>query len=168
MKKILILLLIATLSSAYAFSQRAFRLPSIDVKTIDGKTINTNTFSNDGKPVIIDFCATWCHPCMQELDAIAELYDDWQEETGVKLIAVFVDDIRNSAKIGPLVNGKAWDYEVYLDPNKDFKRAMNVGNVPHTFLLNDKMEVVWQHSAYSPGDENELYKMIVKLSGNKK
>ena len=164
MKKIFVLFIIATLYSSYVFSQKTFHLPSVDLKTIDGKTVNTDTFSNDGKPIIIDFCATWCHPCMEELDAIADVYDDWQEKTGVKLIAVFVDDIRNSSKIGPYVNGKSWDYEVYLDSNKDFKRAMNVGNIPHTFLLNNKNEIVWQHTSYSEGDENELYNMILKLS----
>ncbi len=167
MKKIFILLLIITLSS-YVFSQKkANHLPSVDIKTIDGKTVNPNTFSNDGKPVIISFCATWCHPCIKELNAIAEVYDDWQEETGVKLIAVFIDDIRNSAKIGPYVNGKAWDYDIYLDANNDFKRAMNVGLIPHVFLLNDKMEVIWQHNSYSEGDEIELYKLVKKISEGK-
>ncbi|HAS35228.1 MAG TPA: alkyl hydroperoxide reductase, partial [Flavobacteriales bacterium] len=131
---------------------------------IDGSPFNTSEISNDGKPIIISFWATWCSPCKRELNAIADEYDDWVEETGVKLIAVSIDDSRNVQKVKPYVNGQSWDYQVLLDPNGDFKRAMNVNNVPHTFLLNGKKEIVWQHNSYSPGDEEELYELVEKLS----
>ena len=77
------------------------------------------------------------------------MYEDWQKETGVKLVAVSIDDVRNAAKVGPLVNGKAWTYDVYLDQNQDLKRALNVNNVPHTFLLNGNGEIGWHHNAYA-------------------
>lgn len=143
------------------------KLPSIDVKTLSGKTVNTGTISNDGKPIVISFWATWCKPCVRELSAIADVYEDWQEETGVKLIAVSIDDSRNMAKVGPFVNGKDWDYEVVLDPNGDFKRAMSVNMVPHTFLLNGKNEVVWQHTTYADGDEDELFELVKKVAEGK-
>ena len=67
------------------------------------------------------------------------------------------------SKVNPYVNASDWDYEVYLDTNSDLKRAMGVSTVPHTFLLNAKKEIVWQHKGYIDGDENELYKEIKKL-----
>ncbi len=133
------------------------------VKSLDGKNVNTETFENGGKPYIISFWATWCKPCIQELNNIAELYEEWQEETGVKLIAISIDDARNSAKVAPFVNGKDWDYEVYLDANGDFKRAMNVNFPPHTFLINGKNEIVYQHVSYNPGDEIKLYKKLKEI-----
>ena len=78
----------------------------------------------------------------------------------MKLIAVSIDDARNSAKVKPFVDGKSWDYEVYLDENGELKRAMGVNNVPHTFLMNGKGEIVYQHNSYSPGDEEELLEKI--------
>jgi len=143
------------------------KLPSVNVKTLSGKTVSTGTISNDGKPIIVSFWATWCKPCVRELSAIADVYEDWQEETGVKLIAVSIDDSRNMAKVGPFVNGKDWDYEVVLDPNGDFKRAMSVNMVPHTFLLNGKNEVVWQHTTYADGDEDELFELVKKVAEGK-
>ncbi|MFZ1688607.1 MAG: TlpA disulfide reductase family protein [Flavobacteriales bacterium] len=141
------------------------QLPSASVTNLEGRKVDAKTFSNGGKPMIISFWATWCAPCKRELNAIAEVYEDWQKTTGVKLIAVSIDDARSTARVAPYVNGQAWDYEVYLDPNGDLKRALNVQNVPHTFLIDGSGKVVWQHNVYNPGDENELYAKVKALVG---
>jgi peroxiredoxin len=162
-KKILIIFGL-TLFLSSAFSQTANQsIPSVDLKTIDGKTINSSTFNNGGKPMVINFWATWCKPCVRELSNIDEVYDDWVKETGVKIIAISLDDSRSMARVAPFVNGKGWSYEVYIDPNGDLQRAMNVANPPHTFLIDGKGKIVWQHASYADGDENELIAQIKKL-----
>ena len=138
-------------------------LPSVDVKTINGKSININSIENNEMPIVINFWATWCKPCKKELNNIAEVYDEWQDETGVKIIAISIDDTRSMSKVAPYVNSVGWEYEVYLDPNGDLKRAMGVSTVPHTFLLNNKKEIVWQHRGYVDGDEDELFDEIQNL-----
>lgn len=138
-------------------------LPNIQVKTLDGSKFNISKIENEGSPIVISFWATWCKPCKKELNNIAEVYDDWQDETNVKVIAISIDDSRSMSKVNPYVNASDWDYEVYLDPNSDLKRAMGVSTVPHTFLLNAKKEIVWQHKGYIDGDENKLYQEIKKL-----
>ena len=70
------------------------QLPNINLKDVNGNTQNLSKFSNNGKPVIISFWATWCKPCKAELNTIAEEYDDWVDETGVQLIAISIDDAR--------------------------------------------------------------------------
>jgi len=139
------------------------KIPSINIKDIKGNPFNTQNISNDGKPIVINFWATWCTPCKKELSAIADLYDEWKEETGVKIYAVSVDNTRSSSDVSALVNGKAWEYEVLLDQNSEFKRAMNVGPIPHTFLVNGKGEIVWQCTTYAEGNELELIDKIRKL-----
>lgn len=143
-------------------------IPSVNVKNMDGTTFNTGDISNDGKPIIINFWATWCSPCKRELNNIAEVYEDWVDETGVKLVAISIDDARNMAKVAPYVNGKGWEYDVYIDPNGDFKRALGVNNVPHTFLVDGNGKIVWQHNSYSEGDEDELLELIEKLNKGEK
>ncbi len=161
MKPISILFALFLIASTQSFAQDP--VPSVVVKDLTGKSVNTSEFSNDGKPMIINFWATWCSPCKRELNTIAEVYPDWQDETGVKLIAISIDDARSQARVLPYVNGSAWDYEVYVDTNQDLKRAMGVNNVPHTFLVDGNGKIVWQHNNYSPGDEDELYEQILSL-----
>ena len=96
-------------------------LPNVEVKTLKGKTFNIKNLDNDGSPMVMSFWATWCKPCKKELNAIAEVYDDWQDETGVKLIAISIDDSRSMSKVAPYVNSSDWDYEIYLDQNSDLK-----------------------------------------------
>jgi cytochrome c biogenesis protein CcmG, thiol:disulfide interchange protein DsbE len=166
MKKIFFLTVsMMILGIAQTFGQDEVRvLPDIKVKSLDGKWVQTGEFKNDGKPIIISFWATWCKPCVQELMAVSEEYDDLVAETGAKLIAISIDDARNASKVAPFVQGKDWSYDVYIDENSDFKRAMSVNNVPHTFLLNGKGEIVWNHNSYSPGDEEELFELVRKLA----
>jgi peroxiredoxin len=114
--------------------------------------------------MVISFWATWCSPCKKELNNISEVYEDWQEETGVKLIAISIDDSRNKHKVKPYVDSKGWEYEVYIDANQDLKRAMNVNNVPYTFLIDGEGKIVYEHNNYVPGDEDELYKQIKMLT----
>jgi len=154
---------IALLSSLMMMAQTGKLLPSVKLKDLSGKTIDISQFKNDGKPIIISFWATWCKPCKAELNAIAEEYEDWQDETGVALIAVSIDDARSTGRVEPYVNGQGWDYKILLDPNGDLKRAMNVNNVPHTFLVNGDGKIVWQHNNYATGDEEELYKKVLAL-----
>ena len=162
MKKLLIFTAFLSFS-LLSFSQNR-TLPKVDLKTLDNNTFNTSDFYNDGKPIVISFWATWCKPCIKELNNIAEVYEDWQDETGVKVIAISIDDARNMSKVKPKVNALLWDYEVYCDPNGDLKRAMGVGSVPHTFLLNKNKEIVYQHTGYKDGDEYDLFKKIDALS----
>ena len=119
--------------------------------------------ANIGKPMIISFWATWCKRCKGELNSIAEEYEDWVDETGVKLIAVSIDDARSSSRVEPYVNAQGWEYLVLMDPNSDLRRAMGVNNVPHTFLVNGEGKIVWDHNNYSPGDEEELYEKLTGL-----
>ena len=161
-KKILFSFLIMALFISTSFAQNS-TLPNSQVKTLDGSNFNIKNLENDGNPIIISFWATWCKPCKKELNNIAEVYEDWQDQTGVKLVAISIDDTRSKSKVAPYINASDWDYEIYLDPNGDLKRAMGVSTVPHTFLLNGKNEIVWQHKGYNDGDEMELLKEIKQL-----
>lgn len=162
--KRMILTLAAVVLACMGMAQNATLPQNITIKTLDGKSVQSSVIQNDGKPIILSFWATWCKPCNRELNAIKEVYEDWQEETGVKLVAISIDDARSAQRVKPWVDGKGWEYEVYLDQNQDFKRAMGVVDVPHTFVLNGKGEVIWQHTSYVDGSEDELFEEVKKAA----
>ncbi len=159
MKRILLLsaLLLAGIAVAHA------QLPSVSLKSIDGKTVDTAKLENGGKPFIISFFATWCKPCNRELNAIHEVYPDWQDETGVKVVAVSIDQAQNIQKVKPLVDSNGWEYEVLLDPNGDFKRAMGVNMIPHVFIVDGEGKIVESRSGYTEGGEAHLIEKVREL-----
>lgn len=138
-------------------------LPNLDLTTMDGKTVALKDALNEDGITIISLWATWCVPCLKELDAINDIYDEWQEETNVKLLAISVDDSRTVKRVKSMVNGKNWDYTVLLDTNNDLKRALNASTIPLTILVKNN-KIVHEHSGYSPGAELELYEKIKTLS----
>lgn len=140
------------------------QLPSIQLKDMEGNTVNTAELGLDG-PIIISFWATWCKPCKAELNVISEVYEEWQEETNVTLVAVSVDDEKTKNSVPLVVNGKSWEYVILMDPNGDFKRAMGVNNVPHTFIVDTNGVIRYSHNNYAPGDEDKLYQALLEVAG---
>jgi len=170
MKRILFIFsVVAFCSAAFAQDQetKGKKLPAVQLKDMDGKAVNTAELGLKG-PIVISFWATWCSPCKRELNTIHEMYTDWQEETGVTLVAVSIDDEKTKQQVAVYVNGKSWEYVVLMDPNGDFKRAMGVNNVPHTFLVDESGNIVYSHNNYAPGDEEKLYQEILALKGKRK
>ena len=141
------------------------QLPSAQLKDLTGKPVDTATLSNDGKPFVISFFATWCKPCLRELKAIREVYPDWQDETGMKLIAISIDEAQNTAKVKPLVDAEGFEYEVLLDPNSDFMRAMGIQMIPHVFIIDGQGRIAEQKMGYTDGSEAHLIEKIRELSG---
>jgi peroxiredoxin len=159
MKKfIIIAVLVAVVQTVFA------QLPHVTLNDINGKAVRLDTLSNGGKPIIIDFFATWCKPCNRELSAISEVYDQWQSETGVRLIAVSIDQAHHINKVKPLVDQLGWPYEVLLDPNSELKRALGVQLIPYTLIVDGDGKIVYKHSGYVDGEEEELLEEIKKIS----
>lgn len=158
--------ILLTFLSFCAYSQDAVgsKIPSVVIKTVEGKPFNTSKFSNNGKPVIIDFWATWCVPCIMELNAIADKYEYWKNETGVKIIIVSVDTVHNATTVSSFVRNKGWQYEVYLDPDGILQKAMQVMDTPCTFVIDGKGKIVWMHNAYNEGDEDNVFAELKKIA----
>jgi cytochrome c biogenesis protein CcmG/thiol:disulfide interchange protein DsbE len=147
-----------------AFAQNK-TLSSATVKTLEGQSFNVQELGKSGKITVISFWATWCSPCKKELDAIKDYYEEWQSKYGVELVAVSVDDARTAAKVPAMVAEKGWTYRVLIDSNKEFQQTANVGPVPHTLVLDQNGQIVFEHSGYTPGDELELEDKIKALAG---
>lgn len=148
----LIIVLISLFYGAETYGQ--------DLKSIEN--INGETIDLNQGYYLINFWATWCGPCLKELDEISDEYEDWQEETGVTIVAISIDDSRTSKRVQSLVSGKGWEYEIVKDQNQDLKRTFNVINPPHNIIVKDG-KILYEHSGYSPGDEAYLLEKLIEL-----
>lgn len=152
-----------TLVQANDTTKQKQQLPSVMVKKMDGSPVNIQDYGKTGKIMIISFWATWCTPCIKELNNVLDLYDDWQKKYGLELVAVSMDDARTSSKVQPVANSLGWPYLILLDENKDLARAMNVNNPPQTILIDQNGNIVYVHNGYTEGSEIELEEQIKKL-----
>ena len=157
MKYLLFLLFILFFN--VGFSQKS--IPNTTLTTLEGKTVNIQDEISEDKITVLSFWATWCVPCINELDAISEVYEDWQESTNMELIAISTDDSRTQKRIRPMINGKGWPYKILLDKNQELKRALNISTIPQTFIMKGS-KIIYIHSGYSPGVEDELFEVIQK------
>ena len=159
MKKLLFLMFALVMG----FSASAQTLPDVKVENQEGKVVSIREVI-DGTPMIISFWSTTCKPCIMELNAINNNLPDWLEEVDMKVVAVSVDDARTVSRARAMTQGQGWDdYTCLYDKNQDLKRAMNVSLTPHTFIVDGNGNIVYSHSGYTPGSEEELFEKIKAL-----
>lgn len=147
--------------------QQGSPVPEVATTDLAGTQAGFRSFLNPDGPTIVTFWATWCKPCILEMQNLQLLMDDLVKETGVKVVAISIDDSRSQARVRPMVNSRGWPYTILMDPNADLKRAFNVNNIPHTFLVDKEGRIQWQHASYNPGDEEELADQVRALVAKK-
>ena len=142
------------------------KIHNVLLKTLEGKTISSKSTYNKKGLTIYSFWATWCVPCINELDAINKDFDKWKSETNVKLIAISTDDARTKRRVRPLVNGKKWGFDILVDENQTFKRALNINGIPHTIVTRGS-QIIYRKIGFKPGEEEDLYNFILENSSIK-
>lgn len=157
----LLLTLCLFITTAYSFSQK--KLPNKNIYLLNNSSSNIEKEIDNHKITIISFWATWCVPCLNELDTINEVYEEWQDELNIELIAISTDDSRSQKRVKALVDGKGWSYKVLLDKNQELKRALNIHTIPELIIVKGG-KIIYRHSGYSPGFEDELYEIIKENS----
>lgn len=149
-------------NSCIAFSQENF--PSVNLKSVSGKTVDFSTLAASSKDtmVVMSFWATWCIPCINELENINEVLEEKQKEKPFQFVAVSIDDSRTEKRVKPFIKGKGWRFDVLLDNNSELKRALNITDVPHVIIIKGG-KIVYRHTGYIAGEEENLFETILKL-----
>ena len=162
LKKILYGSLLSFLITGYTHAQDSFS--PIKLKSVSGKQINFADVAASSKDtiVVISFWATWCIPCVSELDNINDVYKEKQAIKPFKFIGVAIDDSRTAQRVKPFVAGKGWQFDVLLDINSELKRALNVTDVPHVIIIKNN-KIVYRHTGYIVGEEDNLFEKIKSL-----
>jgi cytochrome c biogenesis protein CcmG, thiol:disulfide interchange protein DsbE len=160
MKKIIFLLLLS-FGFTYAQSQD---LPTTTIRDINGKQIAFNETHTKGKVTMYSFWATWCVPCKLEINNIKGKLDQWKKEVDFEYVTIALDDARSVTQIKTYTKAKGWTFPVYHDPNSDLKRSLNFQDIPFTIIVDKEGKIVYQHTGYEEGGENELFAKIKELS----
>ena len=150
MKKIISILVAAV--AAVALCQAQEISPNAIVKDLSGNSIQMGDVLKDDV-VIVSFWATWCKPCQNELDALAEIEDTWADR--LRVVAISIDDARSVARVRSTVKAKMWPYEVYTDENSELAKSLNISSIPFVMIVADG-KTVYSHTGYTPGSERHL------------
>lgn len=162
-KKLLALLIVFSFSMNQSFAQNGKKLPSINVTNMNGEKVDISTLVGKGNIVIINFWATWCVPCKKELNNLSEMYQEWKEKYKVEIVAVSIDDAKNSSKVKTTVDGSGWPFTIMLDPNQDLMHALNFQAPPYSLIIDKDGNIVETHTGYVDGDEFLMEEKIKEL-----
>lgn len=162
LKKLIFTCLSSILFSQFIYSQDNFA--PVKLKSVSGKEISFSDIAATSKDtiVVVSFWATWCIPCVTELDNINDEYKSKQAIKPFKFIGISIDDSRTAQRVKPFVTGKGWQFDVYLDVNSELKRALNVTDVPHVLIIKNN-KIVYRHTGYVVGEEDNLFDAIKSL-----
>lgn len=148
--------------SSVLFGQK--QVPDVSLKTLKKQDVSLHEELKNADFTVLSFWATWCAPCKRELNTISEVYEDWQKDYNMQLIAVTIDDQRMLSKVPGIVSSNWWDYRVLADENSALRNALNVTAIPRTMIVDKNGTIVYDHNGYKPGDEVELEEKLKALN----
>ena len=132
--------------------------PNFTLEDMNGDLVELSNEVGEG-PILLSFWATWCKPCIEELNDYKKLYNDYKDD-GFKMFAISTDDENTVAKVKPLVKSKGWNFPVLLDTNADVVRLYYAQSVPFSVILDKKGMIIYSHLGYMKGDEENVKKIV--------
>ena len=149
-----LLIIIVLLTTAGYSMEAGGKAPDFTLSDPTGKRVSLKELTAKG-PVLIDFWATWCKPCLQALKHIEQVNLDFSPK-GLQVIGISVDNSRSQKKVLPFIKGSNYTFTVLFDPDMSVRRSFGGTEVPMTLLLDTNGEIVYKHLGYLPGDENAI------------
>ena len=140
-------------------SQGVRKGPNFTLEDIDGDLVELNQEVGEG-PILLSFWATWCKPCIEELNEYKQLYNEYKD-SGFKMFAISTDDENTVAKVKPFVKSKGYNFPVLLDTNSDAVRLYYAQSVPYSVILDKNGMMIYSHLGYMKGDEVKVKQIIV-------
>ena len=149
-------MMIFTLLSA----EKTQKMMNFKLQDLNGKSYELNKMS--GKyPIIIDFWATWCEPCLKELPDLSKLQTEYKGK--IQVIAISVDKARKLNLVKRVVKSHRYKFLTLFDKNGEYQKKLNIRNIPQTYLLDKNGNIVYHHEGYDKNATKLLENAIKKL-----
>lgn len=137
------------------------KAPAFALKNLDGREVTLAERLEEG-PVIVDFWATWCKPCIKGFPETQRIFDNYRD-CGLSVFAVSIDGPRSTSRVGALIKSKGNTFDVLLDPSQEVARKFHVTSVPRTVLIDTDGNIVWAVTGYRPTNHEKLAKAVAAL-----
>jgi cytochrome c biogenesis protein CcmG, thiol:disulfide interchange protein DsbE len=158
--RILSLILIALILPALALAEGK-KIPRLSITDLEGKKHDVKEFLGEG-PVLLNFWATYCKPCLAELPKIEAFQKEWAEETGLKLITVSIDQPRMQKQVRPFVHRHGFKFPVYTDSNQEALRKLGGRGVPFNVLIGTDGSILDAHAGFKASDTETWAALILE------
>jgi peroxiredoxin len=145
-------------STAFAAGGDSGPAPAFTLTALSGQQGALSQYN--GQVVMVNFWATWCGPCQQEMPLLDQMYKKYKP-AGFTLIGVNVD--KEAPAVKELLARKPVSFPVLLDPANQVSKAYHVNEMPSSVIIDRKGEIRYIHRGYQPGDENEYQDRIRQL-----
>jgi len=132
--------------------------PDFALKSSTGENLRLSEYR--GNVVMINFWATWCGPCRQEMPLLDELYTRY-ERVGFSLLGVNIDD--DSRRAMQMIDDLGVSFPVLFDARKEVSKLYEVEAMPVTILVDREGNVRYVHHGYKPGYENKYLDQVRSL-----
>ncbi len=137
------------------------QIPVIKLKLADGSEMTLEEIYHTG-PVLIDFWALWCAPCLKAMRHLDDLQEKYRDQ-GLTILGINLDTERSRSKVRSYIRSKGYGFTVALDPSQESYRRLNGTAMPYTMLVDSTGKIVYRHSGYMPGDEKILEAEILSV-----
>jgi peroxiredoxin len=151
-------LLVVALSATAFAADSSGPAPQFTLTALSGQQGALSQYK--GQVVMVNFWATWCGPCQQEMPLLDQMYKKYKP-AGFTLIGVNVD--KEAPAVKELLARKPVSFPVLLDPANAVSKAYHVDEMPSSVIIDRKGEIRYVHRGYKPGDENEYQDRIRQL-----
>jgi len=152
-------------TSAFATAAPALEpvpAPRFETRDVTGKPVSLAALLEQG-PVVLDFWATWCKPCVQSLPELEAIHQKFAPR-GATVIGISVDSPRNFARVRPFAQKLGLTFPVVLDQDERLQQLFQVRGMPTTIVIAPDGRIVRARQGYLPGDAAAIEAALDTLS----